>query len=224
MIPVTVPSARVLTYGYDTLIQQKLGPPVNQNTVYDIAWDFLVALEAERREEPLRPALFVVHSLGGIVVEEMLRRSSGCYQGKTHLRHAFESTIGIIFFGTPHGGADARDILQHVAEEAIKAAGFSVNKQIVDTLLPSVERLKELRDEFGLMALDRNWMIHSFQEQLGVTLLSGRKVSKLEYPLTLLIRYTGRRGHILLSKPPSYRDFRAYRTRSYGNVSLHGTQ
>ena len=101
---------------------------MNRNTVYDIAWNFLVALEAERRAEPLRPTLFVVHSLGGIVVKEMLWRSSVCHRGQTHLQDIFESTIGIMFFGTPHGGADPRGILQCIAEKAIKAAGFSVNK------------------------------------------------------------------------------------------------
>ncbi|KAI9778856.1 MAG: hypothetical protein M1839_007819 [Geoglossum umbratile] len=110
LLPATVPSARVLTYGYDTHIRHKLGPPLNKSTVYDIAWDFLVALEAERRAEPLRPALFVVHSLGGIVVKEMLRRSSSCHRGQTHFQHIFSSTMGIVFFGTPHGGADPRGI------------------------------------------------------------------------------------------------------------------
>lgn len=149
---------------------------MNRATVYDIAWDFLVALEAERRAEPRRPVLFVVHSLGGIVVKEMLRRSGGCYLTQRHLRDVFESTVGIVFFGTPHGGADPRGLLQHIAEKAIKAAGFSVNEQIVNTLLPSAERLRELRDEFGPIAQEQNWMVHSFQEQLGVGLLNGHKV------------------------------------------------
>ncbi|PQE28847.1 Pfs NB-ARC and Ankyrin domain protein [Rutstroemia sp. NJR-2017a BBW] len=200
LIPSTVPNARVLTYGYDTHIRHKLGPPANRNTTYDIAWDFLVALEAERRAEPLRPALFIVHSLGGIVVKEMLRRSGSCYQGQAHLRDIFESTIGIMFFGTPHSGADPRGILQHIAEKVIKAAGFSVNEQIVNTLLPSSERLRELRDEFGPMALEQNWIIHSFQEQLGVALLGDHKVvedtsSYLNLP-TIEISEHIRRNHM----------------------------
>jgi hypothetical protein len=81
-----------------------------------------------------------------------------------------------MFFGTPHGGADPRGFLQHIAEKAIRAAGFSVNKQIVDALLPSAERLKELRDEFSPMAHQQGWIIHSFQEEIGVNLLSGNKV------------------------------------------------
>lgn len=182
LVQETVPNARVLTFGYDTHVRHMLGRPVSQNTVYDIAWDFLVALEAERRLDPSRPVLFVAHSLGGIVVKEMLRRSSSSHLSQPQLHDVFESTIGIMFFGTPHGGADPRGVLQHVAEKAIKAAGFSVNKQIVDTLLPSAERLRELRDEFSPMAHQQGWIIHSFQEEIGVNLLGGHKVRSVVHP------------------------------------------
>jgi hypothetical protein len=96
--------------------------------------------------------------------------------GQAYLRGVFESTIGITFFGTPHAGSDPRGFPHHVAENVVKAAGFSVNKQIVNNLLPSSERLKELRDEFGPMAQDRGWIIHSFQEQFGIDGLFGKKV------------------------------------------------
>ncbi|KAF2180977.1 hypothetical protein K469DRAFT_714193 [Zopfia rhizophila CBS 207.26] len=76
-----------------------------------------------------------------------MRRSSGCYRGRKHLQDIFD---------TPHGGADPRGFLQHITEKAIKAAGFSVNEQIVNTLLPSAERLRELRDGFSLIAHEQN--------------------------------------------------------------------
>jgi hypothetical protein len=179
-----------LTYGYDTHVRHWLGTPVNRNTVCDIAWDFLVALEAERRLEPSRPVLFIAHSLGGIIAKEMLRRSSGCLMGQTHLRSTFESTIGIMFFGTPHSGADPRGVLQCIVEKAIRAAGFMVNNHIVNTLLPSSERLRELRDEFPPMANQEKWIIHSFQEQLGVKLLSGQKVCRVRYRVYLLAHFS----------------------------------
>lgn len=170
----TVPNARVLTYGYDSHIKHWLGPRVNKSTVYDIAWDFLVSLEANRRQEPSRPVLFVAHSLGGIIIKEMLRRSNQTPQ--INLTKVFESTVGIIFFGTPHSGADPRNFLCNVAEKLFKAVGAQVNEQIVTTLLPSSERLRELRDEFAPMVLERRWTIHSFQEQYGVRWLNGKKV------------------------------------------------
>ena len=200
----TVPKARVLTYGYDIHTRHELGPVVNGNILYDIAWNLLVALEAGRWVEPSRPVLFVAHGLGGIVVKEMLRRSSDCHRRQPHLRSVFESTVGIMFFGTAHDGTDPRNPLQDIAEKAIKAAGFSVNEQVVKTLLPSTEHLRELRAEFGAIAHERNLILHSFQEQLGVTLLGDYKASGLISPATLLIRSAGRRGYIILSEPPEY--------------------
>ncbi|KAH7411421.1 hypothetical protein BKA64DRAFT_549844, partial [Cadophora sp. MPI-SDFR-AT-0126] len=197
LVPATVQNARVLTYGYDTHLRFFLGQSVSKNTVYDIAWDFLVALEAQRWEEPSRPVIYVAHSLGGIIVKEMLRRSSGCQVGQKHLRSVFDSTSGIVFFGTPHGGADPRGFLQHVLEAIIKAVGVRVNEQVVNTLLPSAERLRELRDEFSPMAHRQEWIIHSFQEELGVKGLNGRKVvedtsSYLNFPIIETTQHIGR--------------------------------
>ena len=101
---------------------------------------------------------------------------------QSHLRSIYESTSGIVFFGTPHGGADPRGLLQHIAEKIIKAMGFSVNEQIVNTLLPSSARLRELRDDFGPMARQENWTIYSFQEQYGINALNGNKVRDSIFP------------------------------------------
>jgi hypothetical protein len=170
----TAPKARVFTYGYDTHIKHCLGPSLNKCTVYEIASDFLVTLEANRRQNPLRPISFVGHSLGGIVIKEALRQSK--HASQSILRNVFKSTAGIIFFGTPHSGADPRNFLCSVAEKLFKAMGAQVNEQVVDALLPSSERLRELREEFPQMATERKWAIHSFQEQYGVRLLNGKKV------------------------------------------------
>ena len=175
LIPRTLPTARVLVYGYDTNVRHSLGPPVSKNTVYDIALDFLKSLEAERRSQPSRPLVFVAHSLGGIVVKEVLRRSHSFENYHNHLHQIYQSTAAIMFFGTPHGGADPRGLRELIAEQVVRAAGFTVNEQIVNTLLPTSERLRELRDEFVPMARQNNWIIYSFQEQYGVQLLSGRK-------------------------------------------------
>jgi hypothetical protein len=175
----TVPNSRVFTYGYDSHIKHRLTGHLNNSTVYDIAGDFLVSLEANRRQDPSRHVLFIAHSLGGIVVKETLRRSNQAPQ--IGLRKVCESTVGIVFFGTPHSGADPRNILHRVAEKLFKAVGIRVNEQIVNTLVPSSERLRELRDEFIPMALEREWTIHSFQEQYGLRLLGGNKVGSAAY-------------------------------------------
>ncbi|KAK1763849.1 hypothetical protein QBC33DRAFT_596574 [Phialemonium atrogriseum] len=175
LLRTSIPEARVLTYGYDANIRHIAGKRLNQNSVYDIASNFLVELEAQRRLAPTRRLIFIAHSLGGIVVKEMLRRSSGQHDKQAHLGSICDATVGVVFFGTPHQGADPRRLLQKVAEAATRALGFTVNQQVVEALLPSSERLRELRDEFGPMARHHGWVIHSFQESLGIRVLEGRK-------------------------------------------------
>ncbi|ETI19600.1 hypothetical protein G647_09434 [Cladophialophora carrionii CBS 160.54] len=176
LLPQSLPHARVLTYGYDASLGHRLGPSHSQKTVYDFAKDFLLELEAVRRCQPKRPLVSIAHSLGGIVVKEMLRQSYGYLDHQPELRALSESTSGIIFFGTPHGGADPRSLLKTIAENVAWAIGVTFNKQVVETLLPSSERLRQLRDEFGPMARARGWIVHCFQEDHGITALNGRKV------------------------------------------------
>lgn len=182
-----------MTYGYDTNIRHRSVGPIVRSTVRDIAWDFLVALEADdgRREAPRRPLLFIVHSLGGIIVKELLRRSSTCGQGQKHLRRVFESTKGIMFFGTPHEGSDPLGVLLHPIKLLAKAIGYNVDDKIVNHLLPSSERLRELRLDFGPLAQEQRWIIHSFQEHIGLPALNGDKVPTylyMELHLTILRR------------------------------------
>ena len=140
-----------------------------------MSWDFLVQLGAERHCEPSRPLLFVAHSLGGIFVKEALRRSESDRSHHVLLRDIFHSTIEIVFFGTPHGGADPLGLPHRILKGLAKVVGFEVNESIINSLLPSSERLRELRDEFHPVAQKRNWDIHSFQEEIDVSAL-GRKV------------------------------------------------
>ncbi|RYP71976.1 hypothetical protein DL770_008038 [Monosporascus sp. CRB-9-2] len=180
LLPTTIPGARIMTYGYNTNLRNKFfGPPPSRNSVYDIAWDMLVAVEATRRTAPDRPILFVAHSLGGIVVKEMLRRSYRCGRGNEHLRQVASSTIGVMFFGTPHSGTDPRGLLLHTLEILIRGLGWTLNKHVLDALLPSSERLRDLRDDFGPVAQEHGWVIHSFQEQFGVRFTAGAGGSKV---------------------------------------------
>jgi pimeloyl-ACP methyl ester carboxylesterase len=175
LLPKVIPQARVLTYGYDTHIRHVVGRPVSTSTLYAHAGDFLAALESNRRKDPSRPLVFVAHSLGGLIVKEALRQSRG-YESQPHLRSVFESTSGLVFFGTPHEGADPLGLVHHVVALLTKGVGFRVNDKIVEALSPSAEYQLQLRDEFTRMIDERGWIIHSFQEQYALPGLFGKKV------------------------------------------------
>ena len=182
LLPDTLPDARILTYGYDTRLRHAfLGQgPATKTGVYDLAWSFLLGLAA-RRADPSRPLLFVAHSLGGILVKEALRQSEICKSNQEYarLRRVFTSTGSLMFFGTPHEGADPRGTLHRLFEKAIRAVGVSVNDNVLNALLGISDKLKELRNEFSPLAQQQKWAVHSFREELGVRLLFNRKVSTI---------------------------------------------
>ncbi|KAH0553285.1 hypothetical protein GP486_006582, partial [Trichoglossum hirsutum] len=176
LLPKTLVNSRIFTYGYDSNIRHRLGAPVNKTTVYDLGHNLLLSLEAKRRSQPSRPLVFIAHSLGGIVVKEALRRSEGYRACQTHLYSIYDATVALICFGTPHSGADPRSVVCRVAEAVVRLTGFTVNDQLINSLLPRSEQLRELREEFSKMSRAKNWMLYSFQEQYGLKVLNGDKV------------------------------------------------
>src|SRR5690606_2710758 len=114
------------------------------------------------------------HSLGGIVVKDMLRQSFETGQQSEHALNStryddiLKATRAIIFFGTPHRGADPLTLMRKVATNAAKLAGIRANKAVVDILLPTSEKLADLLRSFNIMAEKEKWALFSFQESFGL--------------------------------------------------------
>ncbi|KAK6067406.1 nb-arc and ankyrin domain protein [Seiridium cupressi] len=130
-VPAVVPDSRVrvLTFGYDTKIRHALGPQGSKSNVYDHAEALLQSLDDYRidADSRKRRIIFIAHSLGGIVVKEAIRQSQriGGSHRQRSLHQISESVIGIIFFGTPHRGADPRGFLQHIAQNVMEIIGIT---------------------------------------------------------------------------------------------------
>jgi hypothetical protein len=56
-----------------------------------------------------RPLCFICHSLGGLLVKEMLRHSRDVTR---KYKYIADNTKGIVFFSTPHSGSDAADFAE----------------------------------------------------------------------------------------------------------------
>ncbi|GAB1313429.1 hypothetical protein MFIFM68171_03639 [Madurella fahalii] len=80
LLPADCPDARVLVWGYDTVVTRGFAP-TNKSDIFTHARDLLYSLHRERPSG--RNLVFVAHSLGGLLVKEVLRRS----------QHAEEATI-----------------------------------------------------------------------------------------------------------------------------------
>lgn len=76
----------------------------------DRATNVLAVLEAAGVGE--RPVVFVVHSLGGLLVKQILRNGRD-FQNKDWAQIA-SNTKGIVFIATPHSGSDLANYIKHI--------------------------------------------------------------------------------------------------------------
>ena len=157
-----------MTFGYKSIITEGY-KPVQQSNLFGHAESLLGELTTKRRLAPDRHLLFIVHSLGGIVVKETMRHSDN--HPDSNNKRIFNSTTGIFFFGTPHKGS--RDWATF-GDGITKAASFWLadsNRQIIYALLPSAPELQLCRELFMAqwMANKDRLIIRTFQESESIT-------------------------------------------------------
>jgi len=95
------PAANIYTAGYDSSVFSSFMKGGGASLV-DRATILLDRLAS--RPSRGRPILFVTHSLGGLIVKQMLRKA---LEASNERRKAIATgTVGVIFIATPHQGAD----------------------------------------------------------------------------------------------------------------------
>ncbi|KAL9082519.1 MAG: hypothetical protein Q9165_008868 [Trypethelium subeluteriae] len=104
-----IANARIVTWGYDAdVLNKRPFRVVSNNTIEQHAENLCTDLANIRgQEKTKRPLIFVVHSLGGLVVKAALLHANECRtQSKAHISAVADSTTGVLFMGTPHHGSD----------------------------------------------------------------------------------------------------------------------
>jgi protein SERAC1 len=81
-----------------------------------------------------RPVVFITHSLGGLLVKEMLRKATD--NSVPEGRQLAERTRGVIFLSTPHTGSDLASFVDFMK--------FLLPTESVKELKPNEPRLREL--------------------------------------------------------------------------------
>lgn len=173
ILPRDFEDIRVLTYGYDSKVTKAFTAPTSKNGIFQHGNSFLRAVGRARIGCRQRPIVFVAHSLGGLVVKQALIEA----RKQTHepdLLDVYDSTHGIIFFGTPHRGSDLASwglLLSTIAE----AVQIDTNKAVLRDLDPTngSSKLEEMRLDFDDILRDshrsRELRVYSFQEEDGMT-------------------------------------------------------
>ncbi|WP_293073174.1 NB-ARC domain-containing protein [Okeania sp. SIO3B5] len=104
----------IWSFGYEAEASAWLG---NSQTLFDQGKNLLDDLENEELGQ--RPLIFITHSLGGLVVKEMLRSGSD-YPKDPSKKAIIQNTKGIVFLATPHTGSD---LTKHPLVEIMRFLG-----------------------------------------------------------------------------------------------------
>ena len=117
-----------------------------------------------------RPAIFVCHSLGGIITKETLRLSRAArYQPS--LQSLYEQTYGVIFLGTPHRGSTYAPwgaLMGNLAKLALQSPSTSLLRSLeVDNMA-----LQMIADEFSTM-IRGDIAVYSFREERDMSGIYG---------------------------------------------------
>ncbi|KAM0334471.1 hypothetical protein ACHAQA_001499 [Verticillium albo-atrum] len=146
---------RVMTFGYAA---GRHGHKLDLD-IEDAALKLINDLERARptAEQRNRPIVFIVHSLGGLVLKKALIISNE----KLHLRHILWSVAGIIFLATPHRGSAMAD----VADKLLRFTNVTgAPQKFVKALKLRSPELSSIAEDFRLIVKQRRLPIASFYE------------------------------------------------------------
>lgn len=166
-----VPNTRILALDYDTYLSQWVpNCPLEseKRTLASRATDMLVKLHQAGVGD--RPIIWITHSMGGLLVKQMLTIASESPEYEAIARN----TSGVVFYAVPHRGADLGD--------------YSARLKLL--LLPSVEvqelakdspHLLEVHDKFEKLVKKFSIPCLSFGESVKTVL--GFRMSKVLVPM-----------------------------------------
>ncbi|KAI1324505.1 hypothetical protein F5Y16DRAFT_402357 [Xylariaceae sp. FL0255] len=170
-------SARILTFGYNAAWR---GATKSISSITDFAKELLFEMQfgknsaGEDLQLGANPIIFVVHSMGGLVVKK------ACLLGlhDTNYQDMIQAVSAIMFLSTPHRGTNLAETLNRVL-----AASFQSSKNFLSDLNKSSTAIEELNEQFRHMA--PRLTIWSFYETLA-TAIGPRKIMVLEKDSSVL--------------------------------------
>ncbi|KAL3419421.1 NACHT and WD domain-containing protein [Phlyctema vagabunda] len=170
--------ARILTFGYNANFN--VGSPGSISNIGDFAKELLFEMkfgktkEAEDLAIGKVPIIFIVHSMGGLVV----KRAYILGQNDDEYKQIIRSVSAIMFMATPHRGSKLAEILTRIL-----AASLQSPKSFINDLKKGSSALEDLNEQFRHIAPKIS--IVSFYETLA-TKVGPRKLMILEKDSSVL--------------------------------------
>ena len=140
-----IPHARIFLYQYDS--SPAFGS--SKERFVHQANDLLERVHIKRMGCPMRPTIFIGHSLGGILIKQALvnahnnvrygswlnRVGYGGADNDTRYKPTKEATSGLVFFGTPHaGGKDALVLIGKITSRVATTVLRNPSKDVMEAL------------------------------------------------------------------------------------------
>lgn len=192
------PTLRVFTYGYDSHVTHWFNGPAMQLDILSHGESLLSGIAARRIDDPKRPLILVVHSLGGLLIKDVrskvevkltvtnfhiqvLRRARGSTDPR--YKNIYSAVSGIIFFGTPHHGGNYIN-MGLTARKIVAASGLDTSDKLLRDLKFDSTIAKMLSEEFTQFLHEREPLVYTFQEASGLSgfgPLSGKVRSHLHF-------------------------------------------
>ncbi|KAI1455732.1 hypothetical protein F4805DRAFT_434676 [Annulohypoxylon moriforme] len=184
LLPEECPNARILTWGYDSWVTKSYAA-TSKNNLFGHAKDFMY--EYERNRPHGRGIIFVAHSLGGLIVKEVLRRCET--SDETQFQNILQSTQAVIFLGTPHRGspgfASIAEVVRSLGSTLLR---FDSNESMIRALGIDAPELELSRESFISQWGRLQFTVKTFQEAqplsgIGIGLLNKKVVPDISSTL-----------------------------------------
>ncbi|RDW84265.1 hypothetical protein BP6252_01855 [Coleophoma cylindrospora] len=156
---------RMMTWGYKSAVAAKPGSVVNKNNIFGHAKDLFYSLERSIVEG--RPIIFVAHSLGGILVKEVLHLSDS--SDEPSLKSIVDSTRAVVFLGTPHRGGGGYANLGQLVRTIASVFMVDTNPAVLDSLGLRSSDLERSQLNFATAWRKHAFKVKTFQESLPLT-------------------------------------------------------
>jgi hypothetical protein len=160
-----------MVWGYDTMVTRGPGQAANKSGIFTHGQNLLYSLSRERTQR--RPIIFIAHSLGGILVKEMLSYADASKE--RDFLEIVEDLSAVVFLGTPHRGSDAARI-GDIARRVVSALRIDTSPTILDSLGLRNDDLVRNQQSFARIWDERRFEVKTFQESKA---LSGVNVGVL---------------------------------------------
>ncbi|KAH8129617.1 WD40 repeat-like protein [Trichoderma asperelloides] len=175
--------ARILTFGYNGKFRP--GSAKNKMSILDFAKDLLYDLKYAQDEsapEPEnlrmgeRPIIFLVHSMGGLIVKEAYMQG----QYDPTYEAIIKAVSAIVFLSTPHRGTNLAETLNRILQVSFVASPM----QFIAELAAGSQTLQKLNEQFRHVA--PKLQIVSFYETRPTTMFKKTQIMVLEKDSSVL--------------------------------------